>query len=143
MEKGERQVNSNERDKILGYQNIEVLYYLFPLIEKTVVDYLKLEPEANIEIFEQGTYRTLNSIVQDPKNRELLGHKVAEKIVKYYDTNGLRNKFLHYSEDCPNNIDKSILDEINELYIETSSMLNSSMNRIERISNKKIEHIKL
>ena len=41
------------------------LYYKFPLIERLVLEIYKLIPGTNIEMYEQGTMKTINSIINN------------------------------------------------------------------------------
>ena len=53
---------------ILNSQIVESLYYMFPLIERLVLEIYKLIPDADVEHYEQGIMKTLLSII---KNNEM------------------------------------------------------------------------
>lgn len=82
--------------KELESRNVDSLYYIFPLIERLVVEILKYKPDSNIEFYEQGTYRTLNSILEVEENSKYFDVNLANLIKTYYKDNGLRNKILHF-----------------------------------------------
>lgn len=75
------------------------LYYLFPLIERLVIEILKYKEDANIEFYEQGTYRTLNSILDIEENTKYFDKDLINLIQEYYRNDGLRNKMLHFKGD--------------------------------------------
>lgn len=85
-------------DSILGELDIETiyrdelesLYYIFPLMEKIVVT---LASNYDIECYQQGTIRTVNSIMKN--NNEIFDTETTQLINKYFDENGLRNTILH------------------------------------------------
>lgn len=82
--------------KELESRSIDSLYYIFPLIERLVVEILKYKPDSNIEFYEQGTYRTLNSILEVEENSKYFDVNLVNLIKTYYKDNGLRNKILHF-----------------------------------------------
>lgn len=89
---------------VLESRTEESLYYLFPLIERLVVEILKYKSDSNIEFYEQGTYRTLNSIFESEENKKYFDEDLINLIKKYYDEDGLRNKLLHYRGESSINI---------------------------------------
>lgn len=93
---------------VLEDRTEESLYYLFPLIERLVVEILKYKPDSNIEFYEQGTYRTLNSILEVEENKKYFDKDLVILIKKYYEENGLRNKMLHFRGE--NNIKLTTID---------------------------------
>ena len=56
--------------EFLNENRIECLYYIFPLIERIVLEIYKLVPEADVEHFEQGTMRTIKSMIDNNKDLE-------------------------------------------------------------------------
>ncbi|MDY0277952.1 MAG: hypothetical protein RBQ97_07695 [Acholeplasma sp.] len=81
-----------------------ILYYLFPLIEKTVLEILKFKYDTDVEVINQGKYRTLNSLIEIPKNRRHFSETVIKDLCIYFEDDGLRNKLMHYTPE---------LDELN------------------------------
>lgn len=81
---------------VLESRTEESLYYLFPLIERLVVEILKYKLDSNIEFYGQGTYRTLNSILESEENKKYFDKDLINLIKKYYNEDGLRNKLLHF-----------------------------------------------
>ena len=61
----------NEMKNTIGTINYDMLdsrsyltlYYLFPLVEKLFVEVLKNYEDADIELYNQGTYRTIESAI--------------------------------------------------------------------------------
>lgn len=86
-------------ERIFQSSDANVLYYLFPLIEKTVLEILKLHSNVDVEINEQGTYRTLNSLLEKSRNRKCFSKKILEKLHVYFDNAGLRNELMHYTPE--------------------------------------------
>ena len=80
----------------LESREIESLYYLFPLVEKIIIEILKYKEDANIEFYSQGTYRTLNSIFTMEENKKYFNENLINLIKEYYGENGLRNQILHF-----------------------------------------------
>lgn len=73
------------------------LYYKFPLIEKLVLEIYKCIPGANIEKYEQGIMKTVNSIITNNKSFDIIPDYLIEKIKKYFDEddNSPRNIVFH------------------------------------------------
>ena len=70
------------------------LYYKFPLIERLIIEIYKSVPGTNIEKYEQGTMKTINSIIKNNNSFELLPSDLIEKIDFYF----------HEGDDSPRNI---------------------------------------
>lgn len=85
--------------EILDSNDFELLYYLFPLIEKMIIDILKYNVDSDIEIYTQGTYRTLDSVIAKDDNKKHFDDEIIYLLKKYYGKNGLRNKLFHYRGD--------------------------------------------
>ena len=73
------------------------LYYKFPLIERLVLEIYKSIPGTNIEMYEQGTMKTINSIIINNKEFDLILPDLNEMIDRYfYDSDDSpRNKIFH------------------------------------------------
>lgn len=75
-------------------RNFDSLLYLFPLIEKIIIEIYKENPLSNIEQYDQGTLRTVCEIIKNDSN-DVLNRVTKKTILKYYDNDGLRNKLFH------------------------------------------------
>ena len=82
--------------EVIDGKYFEVLFYLFPLIEKIIIDILKYSAYSNIELYNQGTYRTLKSIIEKDENQRYFDHELMELLLYYYGEDGLRNELFHY-----------------------------------------------
>lgn len=82
--------------KALDNNNFEVLYYLFPLIERIFIDILKYSIISDIEIYSQGTFRTLESALKKRENLNCFDSETIEVLNTFYCKQGLRNKLFHY-----------------------------------------------
>lgn len=115
------------------------LYYLFPLIERIVVEILKYKPDTDIEFSKQGTYRTLNSILSSSKNAKYFDNDLLALIKDYYSENGLRNQILHFRGK--DNIEISFVDllEMKVIVIKLLKLYKSTLLNIEKTLDKGIE----
>ena len=84
---------------MLKGENIYSLYYIFPLIERIILEIYKLVPGADIEYIEQGIMRTPKSIIESNKYLQVLPENLEEIIKKYYGDDGARNKVFHVSQE--------------------------------------------
>ena len=57
--------------KLFESDNMAVLFYMFPLIERLVVEILDITSLVNVETKNQGTIRTINSMLQDKETEKL------------------------------------------------------------------------
>ena len=78
--------------------SIESLYYVFPLIERIVVEIYKLLPLKDVEQYRQGYMRTVISIL-DKDDNTIFPQQVIDSLNRYYGDTGLRNKLLHGNDD--------------------------------------------
>ena len=83
--------------EVLKSRKIEAAYYIFPLIERLVLEIYKLLPLVNIEHYDQGTMRTVISIIEN-NNPIVFPQELIRLLYKYYDENGVRNKLFHVSD---------------------------------------------
>ena len=115
------------------------LYYLFPLIERIVVEILKYKPDTDIEFSKQGTYRTLNSILSVDKNAKYFDKDLVALIKQYYSEDGLRNQMLHFRGQ--DNIEISFVDllEMKVIVTKLFKMYKSTLLNIEKTLDKGIE----
>lgn len=70
------------------------LYYKFPLIERLVLEIYKSVPGTNIEKYEQGIMKTINSIIRNNHSFELIPDYLIEKI----------NFYFNEKDDSPRNV---------------------------------------
>lgn len=123
-------------------QNAAVLLYMFPLIERLVIEILDLSSIVNIESKEQGTIKTVNSLIQQEITKEILGNQLIEKITKYFKEDGIRNKMMHFDPD--NNEIKchlSDIQEVKQIAIELIDLYESKLEESKSIILEKIEPI--
>lgn len=91
---GRIDVNSIENN----LKNANILYYLFPLIERTFLEIVKIFPYASPEVNIQGTYRTMQSIFDDKLTMSVFKNCDEEAIsflISIYKKDGIRNKVMH------------------------------------------------
>lgn len=79
-------------------KNANILYYLFPLIERTFLEIVKIYPYASPEVNKQGTYRTMQSIFDDKLTMSMFkdcDEEVISFLISIYKKDGIRNKVMH------------------------------------------------
>lgn len=83
--------------EVIEDDSYESLYYKFPLVERLVLEIYKCVPGTNIEMYEQGTMKTINSIINNNSSFDLLPEDLLCKINKYFNENdnSPRNKLFH------------------------------------------------
>ena len=108
--------------------NGDNLLYIFPLIEKMVLEIYKLNPESNVEDYSQGIMKTTNSIFESNASLSLIPENLIVLIKKYFANDGLRNKLFHVNESIVGvEVDYS---EINYIIMHLLSILkNQIMNK--------------
>ena len=84
--------------EILNSEIIESLYYIFPLVERMILEIYKLIPDADVEHYEQGIMKTPIAIIENNKTN-LLPEDIVTLIKKYYGDDGLRNELLHIQKE--------------------------------------------
>jgi len=124
--------------KLLELKDFDVLYYTFPLIEKLVLEILKLYEYSDIEFYNQGTYRTLQSLKE--KNQNLFSKSLLEEIDYFFNTDGIRNKVAHYKkEDISLNINE--MERLRVLVLNLLIIYSNSLKNIDKKEKKKIEYL--
>lgn len=107
--------------EIISSQKVESLYYIFPLIERIVLEIYKLIPDADVEHYEQGIMKTLLSIINSNNNIDIIPKNIIDILNKYYCDDGLRNKVLHAQNDI---IDITVsFEELNFVLMQLLSIL--------------------
>ena len=116
------------------------LYYKFPLIERLVLEIYRSVPGTNIEKYEQGTMKTINSIIKSNSALELIPQNIIEKI----------NVYFNEEDDSPRNIvfhewgenEKKVVvnfEEINYIISNLLALLNHMSKEYNLATLKKIE----
>ena len=96
-------IDSEETQNIIGkidvntlrLEDIESLYYIFPLIERIILEIYKLVPDADVEHYEQGIMKTVLSIIDRNIELDVLPENLINIIKKYYDGDCPRNRLFH------------------------------------------------
>ena len=125
---------------VLDSNKIESVYYSFPLIERMVLEIYKLVPEADIEHYEQGTMRTILSIIEenDNYNNEMIIPEVLVNLLKdIFGEDGPRNRMLHVREGSIEI--KVSFQQINYIIMNLLEILKNMIERNEMYSFNKIE----
>lgn len=99
-----KQIENNDTEEKFGKIDINhvnlhslgSLYYLFPLIERIVIEIFDFIPEANIEVSNQGTYKTMSEII---KNNTIFDVEINSLLIEYYSDNGVRNTIIHNNKN--------------------------------------------
>lgn len=116
------------------------LYYKFPLIERLVLEIYRSVPGTNIEKYEQGTMKTINSIIKSNTTLELIPQNIIEKI----------NFYFNEKDDSPRNVvfhewgenEKKVVvnfDEINYIISNLLALLNHMSKEYNLATLKKLE----
>lgn len=121
---------------ILYEEKTECLYYIFPLIEKMILEIFKLVPGSDVEYIEQGIMRTPISIIENNNSYSVLPSNIIYIIKKYFKENGPRNKLFHIV-----NREKSINVNFNELLYLISKLLIILKNKLKEYNNVLFEEI--
>ena len=87
------------KTELLNVRVAENLYYIFPLIERMVVEIYKLVPGANIEQYEKRVLKTINSILVLNINLNIIPIELSRIIQDYFKSDGLRNKLFHINSN--------------------------------------------
>lgn len=123
----------------LSNKIVENLYYSFPLIERLILEIYKLIPDADVEQYEQGTSKTILSIINHNKV-DIIPEYIKNLIYKYYDgDDSLRNQLFHPKEDVVN-INVSF-EEINYIIMQLLSILKNLLKETDSYNFKVIEYL--
>ena len=124
------------KTELLNIKAAENLYYIFPLIERMVLEIYKLVPGANIEQYEKRTMKTINSILNQNEELDVIPIELSKIIQNYYKDDGLRNKLFHVTPGKQVSFQIN-MDEINYIIMHLLSILK----KLDQ--NYKIENLKL
>ena len=123
----------------LSNKIVENLYYSFPLIERLILEIYKQIPDADVEQYEQGTSKTILSIINHNKV-DIIPEYIKNLIYKYYDgDDSLRNQLFHPKEDVVN-INVSF-EEINYIIMQLLSILKKLLKENDSYNFKEIEYL--
>ena len=123
----------------LSNKIVENLYYSFPLIERLILEIYKQIPDADVEQYEQGTSKTILSIINHNKV-DIIPEYIKNLIYKYYDgDDSLRNQLFHPKEDVVN-INVSF-EEINYIIMQLLSILKNLLKENDSYNFKEIEYL--
>ena len=86
-------------DEVMDSKFVDCLYRFLPLIERLIVEIYSLTNIINVEIKEQGTIRTINSILENNEDSLNLPIDIKEALKKSFSNDGIRNKLMHYHEN--------------------------------------------
>ena len=128
--------------KLFESDNMAVLFYMFPLIERLVVEILDITSLINVETKNQGTIRTINSMLQDKETKKIFGKELYDNLKKYFADDGLRNQLMHYNPKV-NKISANISDirEIKEVAINLAQLYETKLEETDAVLIKKLEKI--
>lgn len=128
--------------KLFESDNMAVLFYIFPLIERLVVEILDITSLINVETKNQGTIRTINSMLQDKETKKIFGKELYDNLKKYFADDGLRNQLMHYNPKV-NKISANISDirEIKEVAINLAQLYETKLEETDAVLIKKLEKI--
>lgn len=96
---------------------VEVLYYLFPLLERLLVEIISFSNLINIEHQDQGSIRTINSILIMDEMYSYLPMKELTFLREMYKSEGLRNFMSHYEENGTFEVAIADINEIKRIII--------------------------
>lgn len=116
------------------------LYYKFPLIERLVLEIYRSVPGTNIEKYEQGTMKTINSIIKSNNTLELIPQNIIEKINVYFNEkdDSPRNVVFHEWGENEKNVVVNF-EEINYIISNLLALLNHMSKEYNLVTLKKIE----
>ncbi len=121
--------------------DVESLFYEFPLIERIVLEIYKLLPLSDVEHYNQGTMRTILEILRKDPN-SYFPEQLIKVLQKYYGDCGLRNKLFHITDDIGNvTINRNELD-FQELKFSIMQLISILRNTYGKYSIKEIGNIK-
>lgn len=116
------------------------LYYKFPLIERLVLEIYRSVPGTNIEKYEQGTMKTINSIIKSNSTLELIPQNIIEKINVYFNEkdDSPRNVVFHEWGENEKNVVVNF-EEINYIISNLLALFNHIVKKYNLATLKKIK----
>ena len=120
--------------KALDNNNFEVLYYLFPLIERIFIDILKYSIISDIEIYSQGTFRTLESALKKRENLNCFDSETIEVLNTDAEGRMILADAIYYAVS---KFDPKIVIDLG------SKILKSANEFIDKLENYKMEELEM
>lgn len=82
---------------VINDNSIYSLFYKFPLIERLILEIYKAIPRSNIEMYEQGTMKSINSIINSNPDISIIYPDLKDMIYIYFSDSdeSPRNKLFH------------------------------------------------
>lgn len=116
------------------------LYYKFPLIKRLVLEIYRSVPGTNIEKYEQGTMKTINSIIKSNSTLELIPQNIIEKINVYFNEkdDSPRNVVFHEWGENEKNVVVNF-EEINYIISNLLALFNHIVKKYNLATLKKIK----
>jgi len=136
-EETERVIGQIDID-MLYKEKVECLYYIFPLIEKMILEIFKLVPESDVEYIEQGIMKTPISIIENNNSYNILPSHIIDIIKKYFKENGARNKIFHIGDG-----EVTVNVSFDELLYLIANLLIILKNKLEEYTNFLFKDIKM
>lgn len=128
--------------KLFESDNLAVLFYMFPLIERLVVEILDITSLVNVETKNQGTIRTINSMLQDKETEKIFGKELHDNLKKYFADDELRNQLMHYVPETDKiGANVSEIEEIKAMALMLAEMYEKELKEADSVVIKKIEKI--
>lgn len=101
---------------VINDNSIISLYYKFPLIERLILEIYKAIPRSNIEIYEQGTMKTINSIINSNKDILIIYPELKFMIDNYFSDDDSSPRNILFHPNVKNRISVTVnFEEINEI----------------------------
>lgn len=118
------------------------LFYKFPLIERIVLEIYKCVPGTNVEMYDQGTMKTINSIIDNNNSFNIIPNSLIDKINIYFneDDSSPRNKIFHIASEDDLTVSVSF-EEINYIIAQLLGLLNHVSKQYTLENLKKIDKI--
>lgn len=136
-EETERVIGQIDID-MLYKEKVECLYYIFPLIEKMILEIFKLVPESDVEYIEQGIMKTPISIIENNNSYNILPSHIIDIIKKYFKEDGARNKIFHIGDG-----EVTVNVSFDELLYLIANLLIILKNKLEEYTNFLFKDIKM
>lgn len=110
---------------VINDNSIYSLFYKFPLIERLILEIYKAIPRSNIEIYEQGTMKSINSIINSNLDISIIYPDLKDMIDIYFSDidESPRNKLFHLKGNSTITV-MADFEQINEIIAKLLALLN-------------------